>query len=119
MSRNKQRGTRWESAVRDYLNERLGDLGVEVYRPAQEGFKDSGDLHGVPFFAIQCKDWRETMNAIREGLIGVQTQKTHADKPWGVNIVKRARKPVGQAYVVMTLEDFTEVLAAMLTDVSR
>lgn len=103
MSANKAKGTRWEVAVREYLNER----GLTAYRPAQEGFKDTGDIHGVAFFAIQCKDWRSVTDAVREGTDGVQRQKKHADKPHGVNFVKRARKGTSQGYAVMTIEDWT------------
>lgn len=114
MSANKQRGTRWEVAVRDYLND-APNGNINTYRPAQEGFRDTGDLHGVPFFAVQCKDWREVMSAIREGLDGVQKQKVNAQRPFGVNIVKRARKPVEDGYVVMTLADFRRLVDDFLT----
>lgn len=107
MSANKRRGTRWEVQVRDYLNEAAH---LNVYRPAQEGFRDTGDIHGVPFFTVQCKDWREVQAAIRDGLDGVQKQKEHAGQRYGVNIVKRARKPVGAAYAVMTLEDYRSLM---------
>lgn len=114
MSRNKAKGTRWEVAVRDYLNA-APNGNINAYRPAQEGFRDTGDLHGVPFFAVQCKDWREVMSAIREGLDGVQKQKVNAQRPFGVNIVKRARKPVADGYVVMTLADFRRLVDDFLT----
>ena len=110
MSAAKQRGTKWESAVRDYLNGL--PFGFKVYRPAQSGFNDLGDLHGLEPFTLQLKDWRETMAAIREGLDGAQTQRDNAGTRWGVAIVKRARKPTADAYVVMRLEDFAEVVDA-------
>lgn len=110
MSANKAKGTRWEGAVRDFLNAK----GFNVYRPAQEGFQDTGDLHGLPLFAVQCKDWRDVTGAVREGLDGAQRQARHAGKPYGVNVVKRARKPVGEAYAVLRLEDFADLLARIV-----
>ncbi|MGY1436673.1 hypothetical protein [Streptomyces reniochalinae] len=63
---NKAKGTGWESAVRDYLNEALGlvdEFGkfldvfssLNVRRPAQEGAADVGDVHAVPFI-LECKN---------------------------------------------------------------
>lgn len=112
MSANKAKGTRWEVAVRDYLEEHHG---IVTYRPAQEGFRDTGDLHGLAFFAIQCKDWKNMTAAVRDGIDGVQKQKKHADKPFGVNFVKRARKGTGQGYAIMTIEDFATLMADIQT----
>lgn len=106
MSANKRKGTAWEVAVRDYLK----GYGFNVYRPAQEGFRDTGDLHGLPLFTVQCKDWRDVTGAIREGLDGVQKQRVNAGEEFGVAVVKRARKGVGEAYAVLRLDDFIEVL---------
>ena len=119
MSKNKQKGTRWEVAVRDLLND--GAVLWEVYRPAQEGFRDTGDLHGFPFFAIQCKNWKDVTSAIREGIDGVRKQAEHYSRPWGFAAVKRARKSTGEGYAVMTLAQMREVAyvlsrAAVLLD---
>lgn len=110
---NKSKGTRWESAVRDYLNEQWGDgnvAGLRAYRPAQEGFRDTGDIHGVSPFVIQAKDWKDVTAALRVGLDGAVQQAANAGEEYGVNVVKRARKPVGEAYAVMRLSDFAEVV---------
>lgn len=114
MSRNRAKGTKWETRVKGYLNEHLADLGIEVERPAQRGFRDIGDLTGVPYFAIQAKDWEDTMRAIREGVDAVQTQRVNAGKPLGVNIVKRKHARTGKAYVVMTLDDLIAIIRALV-----
>lgn len=106
MSAAKRKGTKWEVDVRDFFKAK----GINAYRPAQEGFKDVGDIHGVDPFVIQCKDWKDWQAAIRDGLDGAQKQARNAGLPFGVCIVKRARKPVSEAYVVMRLEDFAEVV---------
>lgn len=117
MSRNKAKGTKWEGQVRDLLNV-FGRFGRgklwEVYRPAQEGFRDTGDLHGLPYFAVQCKDWRDVTGAVREGTDGALKQAKHAGKPLGVNVVKRARKNVRLGYAVMTLQQFGAVVYALM-----
>lgn len=113
MNAHKAKGTAWESRVRDYLNEHLADLGIQVERPAQQGFKDIGDLIGVPYFALQLKDYADTMRAIREGLEGVQVQKENAGKPLGAVVVKRRRRPPGTAYVAMTLDDLIAIIRAL------
>lgn len=111
MSTQKAKGTRWEVAVRDALNGLFGGrYGLKAYRPAQEGFRDTGDLHGVSPFVIQAKDWRSVADALREGLNGAVLQAKHAGEPYGVAIVKRARRPVGDAYAILRLEDFARVL---------
>lgn len=105
MSAQKAKGTRFETAVRDYLREH----GLPAYRPAQEGFRDVGDIHGVSPFVVQCKDWRDVTGALREGVTGAQVQAANAGEEFGVAVIKRARKPVGDAYVAMTLADFVRL----------
>ena len=105
MNAPKQKGTRHESAVRDYLLSR----GVIAYRPAQAGFADVGDIHGVSPFIIQAKDWRDLAGALREGVDGAVKQARNADQDYGVAVIKRARKPVEDAYAVMRLQDWTSV----------
>lgn len=118
MSRNKAKGTKWEVELRDYLNN-VGGASTrwrlwEVYRPAQEGFRDTGDLHGLPFFTVQAKNWKETMDAIRTGLDGVLTQAKHYGRPLGVNLVKRRRKNVRLGYAVLTVKHFAALVYALV-----
>lgn len=106
MTRAKQKGTAWETAVVRFLN----DAGVPAYRPAQSGARDVGDVHGVSPLVIQCKDRQDVMAAIREGLDAAQTQARNAGETYGVNVVKRARKPAADAYAVMRLEDLAALI---------
>ena len=103
---SKAKGTRHESATRNYLKER----GVAAYRPAQTGFRDSGDIHGVSPFIVQAKDWKDLAGALREGVDGAVKQAAHAGEDYGVAVIKRARKPIEDAYAVMRLSDWTSVL---------
>lgn len=106
----KAAGTRYESAVVTYLR----DNGhPDARRVAQEGFADTGDIHGLSPFIVQCKAWKSWQDAIREGLDGAEKQKTHAREPYGVAFVKRARRGTGDGYAVMTVETFAKVLARL------
>lgn len=111
MSANKAKGTRWETAlVRSLADFFGGAFGLAPRRVVQEGYTDSGDLHGVSPFIVQAKDWRSWDAAIREGLDGAERQKGHAAEPYGVALVKRARRGVGDGYAVMTVATFARVL---------
>ena len=105
---NKRKGTVFESAVRDYLNTALPDM--NVYRPAQAGAKDTGDLHGLPGMVVQCKAYKDVTAGLREGVAGAKVQAVNAGVPFGVAVVKRPRKLIGEAYVVMELADFVRLL---------
>lgn len=111
MSAQKAKGTRHESKIRDALAEFLGGrFGLAPRRVAQEGFADTGDLHGVSPFVIQAKDWRDIAGALREGVDGAVVQAARAEEDYGVAVIKRARRPIGDAYAVMRLEDWARLL---------
>ncbi|GAA2843977.1 hypothetical protein Acy02nite_68630 [Actinoplanes cyaneus] len=106
---NKAKGTRWETALVRFL----GAATLRAYRPAQEGHKDTGDLHGLSPFIGQAKDWKSWESAIREGLDGAERQKTHAREDYGVAFVKRVRRPTGAGYAVMTIATFARLLVRL------
>ena len=106
MSAAKDKGSKWERDVVAFLK----SAGIKAYRPAQSGFRDHGDSHGVSPFVIQAKDWRDVTSALREGLDGVQLQVRNAGETYGVAVVKRARKPAADAYAVMRLEDLAALI---------
>ncbi|WP_157601821.1 hypothetical protein [Promicromonospora kroppenstedtii] len=107
---NARKGSLFERQVRDYLVE----AGIFAYRPRQEGHKDVGDIHSPPF-VLQAKNYRDILTGIREGVEGVRVQKGHARMPFGVAVVKRPRKPIEDAYVVMRLGDFPQLVRAVTT----
>jgi hypothetical protein len=140
---SKARGTRWESAIRDYLN---GVLGYShptdwrlVKRQAQEGAKDVGDLHAWPFI-LEAKDVKSP--AVPTWLRQAEAEAVNAGFPYGVVIHKvRGKGPAlarvhitdetyrrlgteypriqpawinyGRRYVTWTLAEFAEVLATV------
>jgi len=105
----KAKGTRWETAVTRFLR----DAGLYAYKPRQEGFRDVGDIH-VPPFTLQAKDWKDLAGALREGTDGARAQRIHAGLPFGAAVIKRARRPVEDAYVVVRLGDFPDLVRALI-----
>lgn len=103
---NKAKGMKFEREVRRYLREE----GIDAFKPYEEGYEDAGDIQGIDPFIGQAKDWRSWQDAIREGLDGGERQKLVAGQPFAVAIVKRARRKVHEAYVVMTLATFAAIL---------
>jgi hypothetical protein len=140
---SKARGTRWESAIRDYLN---GVLDYShptdwrlVKRQAQEGAKDVGDLHAWPFI-LEAKDVKSP--AVPTWLRQAVAEADNAGFPYEVVIHKvRGKGPAlarvhisgdtyarllanhpdvllawanpGKSYVTWTLAEFAQVLATV------
>jgi len=106
MSASRRKGTAWESAVVAFLQER-GFPYAE--RRALRGTDDRGDVAGIPGVVIECK--AEKAIALGEYMNEVAVETKNASARVGVAVVKRRQKPVGEAYVVMTLDQFVELLA--------
>ncbi|WP_282203930.1 hypothetical protein [Kitasatospora fiedleri] len=99
MSDAKDRGTRWESAVRGYLQE-AGQ--PDVRRNVQMGRRDIGDLDGYYLHAVECKDEQKiTLSAY---VAQANREAINAMQPYGCAIVKRRRANVSAGYVVRDLE---------------
>jgi Holliday junction resolvase len=106
MSASKRKGTAWETQVVDYLREH-GQPYAE--RRALSGSSDKGDIAGVPGVMIECKnEAKVTLGAYADE---VKAQTAHAGASIGVAVVKRRSRGPGDAYVVMTLEQFAAILA--------
>ncbi len=111
MSAAKQKGTKWETDLVRFLGGFFeGRFGLAPRRVAQEGYLDTGDIHGISPFVAQAKAYRSWEDAIRLGLDGVEKQKIRAGEPYGVAFVKRVRKSVGAGYAVMTVATFARLL---------
>ena len=111
MSAAKQKGTAWETALVKALGGFFeGRFGLAPRRVAQEGFLDTGDIHGISPFVAQAKNYKSWEEAIRLGLDGVEKQKVRAGEPFGVAFVKRVRRSVGQGYAVMTVATWARLV---------
>ncbi|QMU72124.1 hypothetical protein [Streptacidiphilus sp. P02-A3a] len=122
---NKARGTAWESAVRDYLNEELGlyhprdwrtrDAVTPFLRPAdpmnirraaQEGVRDVGDVHAVPF-VLECKDVKAP--AVPAWLRQAHVEAKHAGYPYGIAVHKTRGKGARAGRVFFAVRTWTRV----------
>ncbi|WGH21389.1 holliday junction resolvase [Arthrobacter phage Emotion] len=111
MATNKAKGTAWEtSLVRSLGAFFRGASGLEPRRVAQEGFLDTGDIHGIDPFIAQAKNYKSWETAIREGLDGAEVQRVRAKRDYGVAFVKRARRSTGDGYAVMTVATWARLL---------
>lgn len=100
MSRERAKGTRFETAVCEYL----ADVFPAVERRAQTGARDRGDIAGVPAFALEVKNCRAM--ELAAWLDEAATEAANANEPFGAVIHKRRNKATADAYVTMTLRDF-------------
>ncbi|MEV7925294.1 hypothetical protein [Kitasatospora sp. NPDC088779] len=116
-NRNKQQGTRWESALRDHLNKALGHVDQEgrlldpfdpgnVRRPAQEGRLDVGDLHAVPVI-IEAKDVANS--AVPTWLRQARAEAVNAGFPFGLVAVKERRAAVARGKVHADVRTWTRL----------
>lgn len=108
----KAKGTRWETAVVTFLR----DHGLYAFKPRQEGFRDVGDIHVAGLFTLQAKDWKDLAGALREGTDGARVQRAHSGLPYAAAVIKRSRRPVEDAYVVLRLGDLPDLVRALSGD---
>ena len=102
----KQAGTRWESAIVDYLASR-GWRHAE--RRAKTGAHDKGDITGVPGVVIEAKDVAKISLAefLREAQVEAENAGALVGAAW---IKRRGKASPADAYVVMDGETFTHLL---------
>lgn len=105
----KAKGTAFETAIVRSLR----DAGLYAIKPRQEGFKDLGDIHVEGIATLQAKNYKDVATGLRMGVDGAQVQRVNAGLPYAFAVIKRARKPVEDSYVVMRLGDFPEVVRAL------
>ncbi|KAF4408630.1 hypothetical protein [Streptomyces lycii] len=119
---NAAKGSRFEVAVRDYLNETTGRYRenwrecdtpfrnpvdrFNVRRPNQERQHDVGDIHAWPF-VLQCKDVAKPSTPKWIGAAGRQAR--FAGFPFSVAVHKTRRANVRQSRVAMTVRQWTRL----------
>ncbi len=123
-NKNKDQGTRWESQLRDHLNEQLGHVDADgrfidpfdagnVRRPAQEGARDVGDVHVVPFI-LEAKD--VTSSAVPTWLRQADAEAQNAGFPYGVVVVKVRRASTARGRVHVSIPTWTRLRQALGLD---
>lgn len=106
MSKSRDRGTRWESAIVGYLQEH-GFPYAE--RRALAGALDKGDVTGVPGVMVEAKDEQRITLSVYADEVAAQTANCPPGTI-GVAWVKRRGKGVEKSYVVMDPATFLELL---------
>lgn len=106
MSRNKSKGTAFETLIVRYLQ----DHGFpHAERRALAGINDLGDITGTPGVVWECKNHKTL--AFSEWLVEAEVERGNADADVGVVIAKRRGKgDPGDQYAVMTVETLVRLL---------
>lgn len=104
MSKSKEKGTSWETEVVNFLLERIP--GVE--RKSLHGSLDLGDITGVEDWTLECKNEKK-MN-LAGAVDEARVEAANAHTSWFAAIIKRPRKNVYQAYAVIPLDVFRDLL---------
>lgn len=103
---SKQRGSRWELDVVKYLREAGHKYAERAYGAGRRD--DKGDVAGFPGWVFECKNHRAI--DLAGWMDETDREKKNARADYGVAIIKRRNKPTKEGYVVMTLEQFAEIL---------
>jgi Holliday junction resolvase len=104
MGNNNDIGAAWETEVAKYLRGR----GIPAVRSRGTGFKDTGDIDGLPLFSIDCKD--QERHVFFQWLRQVRNEARNARKPFGAVIIKKRDGAVPDAAVVLELSTFAMLL---------
>lgn len=121
MSRQKDKGTRFETAVTEYLKEALCDETIE--RRALNGTCDRGDISGVKFcghrMVLECKN--ENRMRLAEYMREAETEAANDNALYYAVIHKKrgvgisTAQTIGQQYVTMPLH----VLASIIYEANQ
>lgn len=116
MSRQKQKGTAFESAIVEYLQNQLCDDTIE--RRALNGTADRGDISGVTFcgyrMVLECKN--ENRMRLAEYMREAETEAANDNAHYYAVIHKKrgvgisTSQTIGQQYVTMPLHIFASII---------
>ena len=105
MSKQKQKGSRWESKIRDYLL----DEGVEVHRQPAHGVNDKGDLHIGTDVIVEAKD--QARHSLAEWLDEALLEAHNAGRRVGVAwFHRRGKSQAKDGYVLCDGATFVYLL---------
>lgn len=116
MSRQKQKGTAFESAIVEYLQNQLCDETIE--RRALNGTCDRGDISGVTFcghrMVLECKN--ENRMRLADYVREAETEASNDNAPYYAVIHKKrgvgisSAKTIMQQYVTMPLHMLVSII---------
>ncbi|MDO5535542.1 MAG: hypothetical protein Q4F65_12955 [Propionibacteriaceae bacterium] len=105
---SKQRGTRWETAVTDYLR---ANGFPHAERRTLSGAADRGDINAGPGLVIECKS--QARHSLAEWVDETELEKRNAGADVGFAwIHRRGFASPAKGYVVMTGEQAVQLLRA-------
>jgi len=114
-NKHKAKGTSFEVSIRDYL---INKGFVHAHRPALSGGNDTGDINGIirsdtlRKVAVQCKNQKTFQ--LSQWLNDTVEQAERLGGAVPALVVKRpgkGEKALGESYVVIRLQDFTDLLS--------
>lgn len=106
MSKSKAKGTSWETEIVNYLNDTYWP---HAERRTLSGIHDKGDINLHPQVVVEAKN-HGTLK-LAQWLVEAEKERLNAGADVGVVWAKRRGKAsAGDAYVVMTGEQFIELL---------
>ena len=114
MSRQRAKGTSFETVVTRFLHDRLGD--ARIMRMPLHGSKDRGDIAGIRTLlgetvVIECKNHARL--DLGTWIQEAAAERGNADAGLAVVVHKRHGRGIARAqYVTMTLDDFAVLLGA-------
>jgi len=101
---SKRKGDAWEVACVKALKEAGFS---QVSRLRQNGRKDVGDLGGLEWFGLECKD-DNSLSAVKM-VEQADREAVHAMKPFGVVLRKSPRRPADEMVVMMSFATFVRL----------
>lgn len=108
MSAARRKGTAWESMVVEHLR---ANGAPHAERRALAGAKDRGDVAGIPGVVIECKSAARV--ELAAWLDEAETERANDRADVGVVWIKRrGRTSPGAGFVVMSGDQFLNLLAA-------
>ena len=117
MSKQKEKGTKFETAVLDYLRARIGDPEGMIHREAQHGKADEGDIKGLYIhkksLILECKDWNKFELSLWLGQ--AQDEAANAGADYGMVVFHRpgrGGKRMRDQYVLMDLDTLARLAGA-------
>lgn len=108
MSRaNKRKGAQFETDVAAYLKH---NGFPDAERRVMGGSLDRGDIAGVPGWCLELKNLASVAEGVRIAIDEARIEAVNAGAEHFAGVVKRRQKPVSEAFVVMPLAEFVELI---------
>lgn len=109
MNTAKNKGSQYERDVVGFFQGRGHETVERAYGAGR--VDDRGDLVNVPEFCLELKNHAKQTLSVWMDELEVETKNKQSK--YGAVVHKRARKPVEQSYVTMTLDTFERLVYAV------